>query len=199
MNRNFILRGWRNWLCGLAAVALSGCIDEELPGVASALKEGEISLQWVAANMGRVVTKGTDPRTSAEKEIKDVHIFLFGPDGNYLESGNNAFQGYRHLESGRNNWILQTELFANTNGEAEDATIYVLVNMPEGTFSDSNDDGRPDELAIENPMKALEEMAIILPDFTTEIPETGLPPGDTQISWTGGITAVRITPRWWTI
>lgn len=26
-----------------------------------------------------------------------------------------------------------------------------------------------------------------------------LPPGDTQISWTGGITAVRITPRWWTI
>lgn len=176
MNRNFILRGWRNWLCGLAAVALSGCIDEELPGVASALKEGEISLQWVAANMGRVVTKGTDPRTSAEKEIKDVHIFLFGPDGNYLESGNNAFQGYRHLESGRNNWILQTELFANTNREAEDATIYVLANMPERTFSDSNDDGRPDELAIDgkSPMKALEEMAIT-PEFTTGIPETGLP------------------------
>ena len=26
-----------------------------------------------------------------------------------------------------------------------------------------------------------------------------LPPGDTEISWSGGITAVRITPRWWTI
>ena len=176
MNRNFILRGWRNWLCGLAALSLSACMDEELPGVASALKEGEISLQWVAANMGRVVTKGTDPRTSAEKEIKDVHIFLFGPDGNYLESGNNAFQGYRHLESGRNNWILQTELFANTNGEAENATIYVLANMPEETFT-VGPDGKPEELKDtgKTPMEALEAMTIILPDFTTEIPETGLP------------------------
>ena len=176
MNRISILRGWRGWLCGLAALSLSACMDEELSGSASALKEGEISLQWVAANMGRVVTKGTDPRTSAEKEIKDVHIFLFGPDGNYLESGNNAFQGYRHLESGRNNWILQTELFANTNGEAENATIYVLANMPEETFT-VGPDGKPEELKDtgKTPMEALEERVITLPEFTTEIPETGLP------------------------
>ena len=127
MNRTCILRGWRSWLCGLVALSLSACMDEELPGSEVGLKEGEISLQWIAANMGQVVTKGTDAKTRAEREIKDVHIFLFGPDGNYLESGNNAFQGYRHLESGRNNWILQTELFANTNGEAENATIYVLA------------------------------------------------------------------------
>lgn len=178
MNRISILRGWRGWLCGLVALSLSACMDEELSGSASALKEGEISLQWVAANMGRVVTKGTDRRTEAEKKINNVHIFLFNRNGNYLtpsSKGRDAFQGYRHLESGRTNWILSTELFANTDREAEDATIYVLANMPERTFSDSNDDGRPDELAIENPMKALEEMAIILPDFTTEIPETGLP------------------------
>ena len=176
MNRISILRGWRGWLCGLAALSLSACMDEELSGSASALKEGEISLQWVAANMGRVVTKGTDRRTSAEKEIKDVHIFLFGPDGNYLESGNNAFQGYRHLESGRNNWILQTELFANTNREAENATIYVLANMPEETFT-VGPDGKPEELKDtgKTPMEALEAMTITLPDFTTEIPETGLP------------------------
>ncbi len=176
MNRISILRGWRGWLCGLVALSLSACMDEELSGSASALKEGEISLQWVAANMGRVVTKGTDPRTSAEKEIKDVHIFLFGPDGNYLESGNNAFQGYRHLESGRNNWILQTELFVNTNREAEDATIYVLANMPEETFT-VGPDGKPEELKDtgKTPMEALEAMTITLLEFTTEIPETGLP------------------------
>lgn len=179
MNRNFILRGWRNWLCGLAAVALSGCIDEELPGVASALKEGEISLQWVAANMGRVVTKGTDPRTSAEKEIKDVHIFLFGPDGNYLESGNNAFQGYRYLANGSTNWVLQTDMFADqTETGAKNATVYVLANMPEGTFTGTSDDGKPDELANgKTPMEALEAMTIAFPDgeFTAQMPETGLP------------------------
>ena len=179
MNRISILRGWRGWLCGLAALSLSACMDEELSGSASALKEGEISLQWVAANMGRVVTKGTDRRTDAEKKINNVHVFLFSPAGNYLQPGNDnldAFQGYRHLESGRTNWILSTELFANTDGEAKNATIYVLANMPEGTFTDSNNDGRPDELAIDgkSPMEALEEM-VITPEFTTGIPETGLP------------------------
>ena len=103
MNRKFILRGWRNWLCGLVAVALSGCIDEELPGSEVALKDGEISLQWVAANMGRVVTKGTDVKNGDERRINNVHIFLFGLDGEYLEpgsGGNDAFQGYRYLANG---------------------------------------------------------------------------------------------------
>lgn len=34
---------------------------------------------------------------------------------------------------------------------------------------------------------------ILTEDFPT------LPPGKTEIAWTGGITAVEITPRWWTL
>ena len=180
MNRTCILRGWRSWLCGLVALSLSACMDEELPGSEVGLKEGEISLQWIAANMGQVVTKGTDAKTRAEREIKNVHIFLFGPGGDYLHADNDerdAFQGYRHLEGGRNNWILSTELFANTDREAEDAIVYVLANMPEGTFTDGDNDGKPDKLAVagKTPMKLLDSMTIMLPEFTTEIPETGLP------------------------
>ena len=180
MNRTCILRGWRSWLCGLVALSLSACMDEELPGSEVGLKEGEISLQWIAANMGQVVTKGTDAKTRAEREIKNVHIFLFGPGGDYLHTDNDerdAFQGYRHLEGGRNNWILSTELFANTDREAEDAIVYVLANMPEGTFTDGDNDGKPDKLvdAEKKPMEVLESMTINLPEFTTEIPETGLP------------------------
>lgn len=180
MNRTCILRGWRSWLCGLVALSLSACMDEELPGSEVGLKEGEISLQWIAANMGQVVTKGTDAKTRAEREIKNVHIFLFGPGGDYLHADNDerdAFQGYRHLEGGRNNWILSTELFANTDREAEDAIVYVLANMPEGTFTDGDNDGKPDVLvdAEKKPMVVLESMTINLPEFTTEIPETGLP------------------------
>ena len=182
MNRNFILREWRGWLCGLAVVVLSGCIDEELPGSEVALKDGEISLQWVAANMGRVVTKGTDVKNGDERRINNVHVFLFGPDGKYLEpgnSGNDAFQGYRYLASGSTNWVLQTDMFADqTETGAKNATVYVLANMPEGTFTGTSDDGKPDELANgKTPMEALEAMTIAFPDgeFTAQMPETGLP------------------------
>lgn len=34
----------------------------------------------------------------------------------------------------------------------------------------------------------------ILSDDFPELPE-----GKTQITWTGGITAVEVTPRWWTL
>ena len=183
MNRKFILRGWRNWLCGLVAVALSGCIDEELPGSEVALKDGEISLQWVAANMGRVVTKGTDVKNGDERRINNVHIFLFGLDGEYLEpgsGGNDAFQGYRYLANGSTNWVLQTDMFADqTETGAKNATVYVLANMPEEIFTDTNTDGKPDELAVDGktPMEALETMTIAFPDgeFTAQMPETGLP------------------------
>ena len=33
--------------------------------------------------------------------------------------------------------------------------------------------------------------------LSDDFPE--LPAGKTQISWTGGITAVEVTPRWWTL
>ena len=33
--------------------------------------------------------------------------------------------------------------------------------------------------------------------LSEDFPE--LPEGKTQITWTGGITAVEVTPRWWTL
>ena len=33
--------------------------------------------------------------------------------------------------------------------------------------------------------------------LSDDFPE--LPAGKTQIAWTGGITAVEVTPRWWTL
>lgn len=178
MNRKFILRGWRSWLCGLMALSLSACMDEELPGSGIGLKEGEISLQWIAANMGRVVSKGMDVKNGDETKISNVHIFLFDEKGEYLQpghEGNDGFQGYKCLTDGTKNWVLQTELFADQS-LAQNAIVYVLANMPERTFTDDGD-GIPDELvdAEKKPMEVLESMTINLPEFTTEIPEIGLP------------------------
>lgn len=173
MKIGLISRRLRGCLYGLAAILTMGCADDELPGGADvALKEGEIALQWVAANMGMHVSRGTDTKTGEERQINNVHIFLFDTDGNYLEPSElDAFQGYRRLDNGGTNWILQTELFAD-QGKAENATVYVLANMPEGYFADTGNDGRPDDVTT---MTDLEAMAIELPTFTTDIPESGLP------------------------
>ena len=178
MNRKFILRGWRSWLCGLMALSLSACIDEELPGSGIGLKEGEISLQWIAANMGQVVSKGDDPKNGDETKISNVHIFLFDANGEYLQPGHegqDGFQGYKYLTDGTKNWVLQTSMFADQS-LAQNAIVYVLANMPEGTFTDDGD-GKPDKLVEpgKSPMEVLESMTIMLPEFTTEIPEIGLP------------------------
>ena len=153
----------------------AGCADEELPGEADvALKEGEISLQWEAPNMGTHVSRGTDTKTGEERQINNVHIFLFDEYGKYLEASNegrDAFQGYRRLDNGGTNWILQTRLF-NDQNLAEKATVYVLANVPEGYFADGDNDGRPDD--VKN-ITDLDTMTIRLPTFTTNIPEGGLP------------------------
>ena len=51
-----------------------------------------------------------------------------------------------------------------------------MANIREGTFS-PNINGQPEELDKEGmtPLAALEDLAIKLPGFTTEIPEAGLP------------------------
>ena len=124
--------------------------------------------------MGTHVSRGTDTKTGEERQINNVHIFLFDADGNYLEASNegrDAFQGYRRLDNGGTNWILQTSLF-DRQDLAGNATVYVLANVPEGYFADTDNDGRPDDV---EDMADLEAMAIELPEFTTDIPEGGLP------------------------
>ena len=175
MDKGFISRRLTGCFCGLAALLSAGCADEELPGEADvALKEGEISLQWEAPNMGTHVSRGTDTKTGEERQINNVHIFLFDEYGKYLEASNegrDAFQGYRRLDNGGTNWILQTRLF-NDQNLAEKATVYVLANVPEGYFADGDNDGRPDD--VKN-ITDLDTMTIRLPTFTTNIPEGGLP------------------------
>lgn len=184
MNKKFILRGWRNWLCGMAALALAACnVEEEFPSSQTTLKEGEVALQWIPANMGRVVSKGTDVKTGDERKITNVHIFLFDSKGEYLtpaNEGRDAFQGYRELTDGNSSWILQTELFEDqTENGAKNAIVYALANLPEGTFTDENKDQRPDELEVEGktPLQALEELIVAFPEgtFIAQLPDVGLP------------------------
>ena len=99
------------------------------------LREGEIALQWLPANMGihHVKTRGTDPKTAEEQKINNVHVFVFDAAGKYLTpEGNDAFQGYSFVPNSQN-IVLSTELFGDQSA-AEHATVVVLANMPENYF-----------------------------------------------------------------
>ena len=72
---------------GLLVLAVVACTDEA-DGVSNmALREGEVALQWLAPNMGiqHVTTRGSDPKTAAEQEINNVHVFIFDQNGDYLK------------------------------------------------------------------------------------------------------------------
>ena len=165
------LRGLAVWgVCALVAACSTD--DLERQGTGMALKEGEVALQWLPANMGvrQVTTRVMDPKTALEQQIHNVHVFIFTADGEYLESsGANAFQGYRYLE-GSQNLVLNSELFEN-QPEASSACVYVLANIPRDRV-DADGNGMPDAI---NNRDELEALSFDLLEFTATLPETGLP------------------------
>lgn len=160
-------------LC-LPLLMLGACTNDDfVEESARALQPGEISLQWVPANMGRVhvQTRGTDPKTALEQQINKVHVFLFNNRGEWLDpQGADAVQCYQYLE-GRQNLVLQSDMFESVT-DAADATVYVLANMPQDMFQDADGNGYPDGIGS---MSDLEDVAFTLPAFSATLPEGGLP------------------------
>lgn len=153
---------------------VSSCSGEWSESSIGNLNPGDVALQWIPANMAihQVNTRGTDPKTAAEQQINNIHVFVFDKDGNYLTAqGNDAFQGYRYQE-GNSTMVFNRDMFNHSKQDPSQAKVFVLANMPKTTFTDGNNDGRPDE--IDN-MSALQSFVFNLPVFSATLPEDGLP------------------------
>lgn len=165
---------WKGALGVLLALWATSCTNEwEEQQSGLLLKEGEVALQWLPANMGvhKVKTRGTDSKTADEKKMANIHVFVFGANGNYLlPEGADAFQGYRFVSTGENT-VFNTDLFGNQS-EAGNATVVVLANMPKDIFKDENNDGRPDDI---DSYGDFNNFVYNLPAFTTALPDEGLP------------------------
>lgn len=158
-----------------AILLTAGCTNDlEQEAIHTALQEGEVSLQWLAPNMGihHVTTRVADPKTEAEQRINNVHVFIFDAEGNYLTpKDNDAFQGYRYVE-GTPNLVLQTEMFGDQQ-KAANATIVAVANMPQNEFGELIDgQGNP---ATISDLDDLDTHVFHLDPFTTSLPESGLP------------------------
>lgn len=162
---------------GLLALAVVACTDET-DGVSNmALRKGEVALQWLAPNMGiqHVTTRGSDPKTAAEQEINNVHVFVFDQYGNYLKPDqtgvtSDAFQGYQYVSGGKN-LVLQSSMFEQA--DAANAIIVAVANVPKEAFGELvTGQGYPEKIAN---LQAFINFVFNLPTFTATLPEDGLP------------------------
>ena len=69
-------------LVAIAALSMTGCTKGEYTAPGGTVNESGFRLSVVTKSMSRkeVVTRASDPKTEAEREIKELHVFLFGPD-----------------------------------------------------------------------------------------------------------------------
>lgn len=162
---------------GLLALVVVACTDEA-DGVSNmALRKGEVALQWLAPNMGiqHVTTRSSDPKTAAEQEINNVHVFVFDQNGNYLKPDqtggtSDAFQGYQYVSGGKN-LVLQSSMFEQTG--ATNAIIVAVANVPENTFGELvTGQGYPEKI---RKLQDFNDFVFNLPTFTATLPEGGLP------------------------
>ena len=157
---------------GLAVLFCAACTNEwEESCDGQALREGEVSLQWLPANMGikHVKTRGTDPKTAEEQEIHNVHVFIFKQDGSYLRAtDSDAFQGYRYLD-GSQNLVLQTNMFESG---AENAIVVAVANVGQDVFGNMTGEGHPENVPN---LAALHDFKYELPSITATLPANGLP------------------------
>lgn len=170
-----IYKQWKAAALCLCVGLAAACTNElSEPDGLDGLRPGDVALQWLPANMAvkNVSTRVSDPKTAAEQQINNIHVFVFDAKGDYLEAqGQDAFQGYRFQE-GNSTMVFRRDMFEQTTQDASNATVVVLANMPKETFHDANDDGHPDEIAD---LTSFNRFIYRLPSFTTSLSEDGLP------------------------
>lgn len=160
----------------LCVVTLFACQQEEEWNMAQQGKD-EISLNISTTglmNQYTVTTKGTDVKTTEEQEIKSLHVFIFDVEGNYLEAlDDHRYQGYRSITGGKTVMNIDREGWADSD-KAKAATVIVVANVEEGTFSGGSADTHPSNITDRDALanfvyKPLKERAI------TQLPESGMP------------------------
>ena len=165
-------------LVAIAALSMTGCTKGEYTAPGGTVNESGFRLSVVTKNMSReeVVTRASDPKTEAEREIKELHVFLFGPDGKYLQArqdgGGHSYQGYQSVK-GTSTLRIDNEGFAD-NAYASRATVYVVANVEPGTFGNLTEEGYPERIPDETAFEAFHYEPISYKTLL-ELPASGMP------------------------
>ena len=135
----------KRYLIGLCGLLLAACGQQEIARPwESGSNSGDLQLQLSTKGlMNRyvVTSKGTDVKTSEEQEIKTLHVFLFDQTGAYLQAKEaNRYQNY--ITGGRTVINIDRQGWKD-NEKAKHATVIVVANVEDGTFSGIASDHSP--------------------------------------------------------
>lgn len=185
----------------LCSICISSCsIDERVSLPDGQYPEKEMVISFFSDPMAefRVGTKASDPKEQAEKEIRQLYIFFFGNDGEYLKGG--YLTGYNDapLEGGFYSpgegvtlLKIDNEKFTEPD-KARNATVYALANLDLDPMYlvDEDNDGRPDYFRN---LASLEEF-IYTPHsgISLGLPEKGMPMVGKKVM---NFTGADITPE----
>lgn len=171
MGQNII---YRYLLLASAFILLTGCIKDPEMG-SKANPNGSFTLTAVAQSMSpeQVITRASDPKSEAEREIRSLHVFLFGPDNNYLatKEGYGSFQGYQYISSSTLN--IDGNAFVNPDYAAH-ATVYVVANVEPETFGSITAEGYPEKVRNKADFDAFYYQPIRR-ETLTSLPKHGMP------------------------
>lgn len=160
------------WAAALVVLS-AGCVKEPYPGGGTGGSSG-FTLTAVAESMSPegVITRASDPKTAAECEIRTLHVFLFGPDGNYLgtREGHRIFQGYQQI--GSPTLHIDAGGFSDPAAAAS-ATVYVVANVEPGTFGAISAEGYPEKIRNKADFDAFYYQPTRREDLS-ELPEAGM-------------------------
>lgn len=120
------------------------------------------------------VDSRSNEREPLEREIKNMHVFLFDSKGDYLQSKDGfRFQGYTTAKEYQNTIRIDNKGFADET-EANNATVVIVANVENGTFNLMEGSSTPAGI---NNLTDLENFYYSPQgySFLEELPETGMP------------------------
>lgn len=163
---------------------LGGCVADDFSeyddhGVSSA-DAFTLTIQSNKMLPLQVRTRAADPKDDAEKEINQLYLFFLDANGQYLETYQNRFIGFQKPSPGQStikvdrnaiNQLLQ-------NYQDKTVTVYAVANVEPETFTDNDNDGKPDAFKgteDKSPLQQLQEYVYKPAALALGLPDDGMP------------------------
>lgn len=169
----------------LAIMAVSGCstLDEPYIGIDSGASPSEtftLSMQSNKMLPKKVMTKASDPKDDAEKEIRQLYLFFFDSEGQYLSTYQNRFIGFQKPGEGQSTVKIDRSAINELMKYKTDktVTVYAVANVEPETFSDTDGNNMPDNFEgsdTESPKAQLENYVYKPQTVILGLPRDGMP------------------------
>ena len=170
-----------------AIMNVSGCstLDEPYIGIdsdSSASETFTLTMQSSKMLPKKVMTKASDPKDDAEKEIRQLYLFFFDSEGQYLSTYQNRFIGFQKPGEGQSTVKIDRSAINELMSDKTDknVTVYAVANVEPETFSDTDGNDMPDDFEGstdgKSPMAQLQEYVYKPQNVTLGFPDRyGMP------------------------